>query len=321
MLKDLIDLPLRLLMVAAVMFFGYFGPVTAIYFPMDVGLVELPPVDSDGDAASYYDELYGDEDGEGAAAKTEDGDDSEYVSLGKEANKGYDIPKEVADFVERFGLQNAKTLEVGAGSGQLQDIVENYTGLDIAESAARYFHKPFVQGSATDLPFEDDSFDVAWTIWTIEHVPDPEKAMEELRRVVRPGGMIYFFPAWNCVSWAATGIEQRPYENLRFTEKVAKASLDLRGNFLFRASYMAPVRALRYGYWKLTGAETRLRYTAIAPNYTHYWVADADATVSLDTAEAMIWFESRGDDCVNCPETLKGTILIPHEALFIEVSE
>ena len=193
MLKDLIDIPLRLLMVGAVMLAAYLAPVTLIYFPRDVGLVELPPIDADVAAASYYDDIYGEADGEGAAAKADENDDSEYVSIGKGANQGYDLPQMVREFVDDLNLHEAKTLEVGAGSGQLQDIVDDYTGLDIAESAARYFHKPFVQGSATALPFEDDSFDALWTVWTVEHVPDPEKAMSEMRRVVRPGGKIFFF--------------------------------------------------------------------------------------------------------------------------------
>lgn len=46
-------------------------------------------------------------------------------------------------------------LKLGAGSGFLRDMVDDYTGFEIASSAGRYFHKPFVHGSVTSLPFDD----------------------------------------------------------------------------------------------------------------------------------------------------------------------
>jgi hypothetical protein len=40
-------------------------------------------------------------------------------------------------------------LEIGSGRGYLQDVAQNYTGLDISPSVARFYHKKFVLGSAT----------------------------------------------------------------------------------------------------------------------------------------------------------------------------
>lgn len=311
MLKDLLELPLKLLLVAAVMAFGYLGPITLIYFPTDVGLVELPPVDDNADAKAYYDAVYG-----GTQNAEHD-----YIAVNQQSAVGSGIEGSVKGFVAEFGLEDARVLEVGAGSGQLQDIVDDYTGLDIADSAARYFHKRFVQGSATDLPFGDSEFDSIWTVWTLEHVPDPEKALSELRRVVKPGGMLYVFPRWNCDSWAPRGLKVRPYENLSLLEKIGKASLSFRENLVYKLSYLAPVRAVRYIHWKMLGGETRLRYSALAPNYTHNWEPDSDAVASIDRAETMLWFVSRGDACLNCEDSLKGFAFMPHEPLFIRVEK
>ena len=46
------------------------------------------------------------------------------------------------------------------------------------------------QGDAQALPFEDDSFDAAVCGYGIIHLPEPEKALMEMRRVVKPGGRI-----------------------------------------------------------------------------------------------------------------------------------
>jgi hypothetical protein len=60
----------------------------------------------------------------------------------------------------------------------LQDVALNYTGLDISPSVARFYHTKFVVGSATAMPFSNDSFDGVWSIWVFEHVPNPERFMK-----------------------------------------------------------------------------------------------------------------------------------------------
>lgn len=295
MLKDLFDLATRLLLLITFIIVGYFVPVVAIHFPYDTGYVELQPLEEDVDAQSYYENVYK------PSTESAPGSDHDYVGINRYAAKTLGVFDDINEFVSRYGLEKARTLEVGAGSGQLQDIVDDYTGLDIAENAAHYFHKPFVHGSALELPFDDNAFDAVWTVWTLEHVPDPEKAMQEIRRVTKPGGMIFFFPAWNSTSWAATGYEVRPYASLSFAAKIGKASLKIRADPLFRFSYIGPTRQIRYVTSRAWVGPTRLRYTALRPNYTNYWVPDSDAIASIDAIEAMLWFESRGDQCLNCP--------------------
>lgn len=273
------------------------------------------------EARTFYEEAYTPVDSVEEEDVAGSGDDHAYVALGEAATEALGIVPELERFVAKYGIQNARVLEVGAGSGKLQDVVEDYTGLDIAASAARYFHKPFVQGSATDLPFADNEFDSAWTIWVFEHLDTPEKGFAEIRRVVKPGGLLYLFPAWNCTSWAAQGYAVRPYSDFGFAGKAIKASLMIRDQPLFRISYLLPTRALRHAYWKLTGQPTTLRYNALTPNYDNYWTADSDATVSIDGHEAMLWYLSRGDECLNCPEKFSDQILLGYEPLIIRVNK
>ncbi len=77
-------------------------------------------------------------------------------------------------------------LLAGAGSSSA-------TGLDLDEAAiahARSNHPApeFVVGDVGDLPFDDASFDLIVCFETIEHVPDPGRALAELQRVARAGG-------------------------------------------------------------------------------------------------------------------------------------
>src|SRR6056297_1787193 len=45
----------------------------------------------------------------------------------------------------------------------------------------------FYRGDAERLPFKDDAFDVLWSSGSIEYWPNPVDALEEFRRVVKPG--------------------------------------------------------------------------------------------------------------------------------------
>jgi SAM-dependent methyltransferase len=48
----------------------------------------------------------------------------------------------------------------------------------------------FAVGDATALDFEDASFDGAITRFSLHHIPAPERVVEEMARVVRPGGLV-----------------------------------------------------------------------------------------------------------------------------------
>ena len=72
------------------------------------------------------------------------------------------------------------------------------TGIDISEVVVkraienfqqRGLKARFVQGDIRDLPFSDNEFDYLYTMGTIEHVPDPERAIKEIHRVLKPGGV------------------------------------------------------------------------------------------------------------------------------------
>jgi SAM-dependent methyltransferase len=224
--------------------------------------------------------------------------ETHYVDVATAAAKTFRIEDQIRGFAERFNLTGKPVLEIGSGRGYLQDVVKDYTGLDISPSAARFYHKKFVIGSATAIPFADDSFNGVWSIWVFEHVPNPEQAFSEARRVTKNGGLLFFLPAWMAASWAGEGYQVRPYSDFDLKGKIIKASIPLRSSGPFQALALMPIRALR-SVVALFGP-TRLRYRRLTPNYEKYWVQDSDAVNSIDSHEAMLWFQSRGDECLNC---------------------
>lgn len=283
--------------------------LAAIHFPYDV---DAPLSEQEVTAArKYYTEAYQAPQSENHAPSEYE---TKYIRVAQMAAKEAHIEERVSAFAQQFKLHNRPVLEIGSGRGYLQDIAQNYTGLDISPSVARFYHKKFVLGSATAMPFPDNSFDGVWSIWVFEHVPNPEQAFREARRVTRDNGVLFLLPAWNCTSWAAEGYEVRPYSDFGIAGKIVKASIPLRSSGIFKVVWLLPIRmvrsiAARYG-------PTRLRYRRLSPNYEKYWVPDSDAVNSIDSHEAMLWFLSRGDECLNCQDN---SVFMGETALIIRV--
>jgi len=105
------------------------------------------------------------------------------------------------DVAERIG---GRILEVGVGTGiSLPDYdkANRITGVDISEpmldkarERVRALHLDHIEQiavmDAEAMNFPDDSFDVVVAQYVITSVPNPEKALDEFARVVRPGGEI-----------------------------------------------------------------------------------------------------------------------------------
>jgi SAM-dependent methyltransferase len=101
-------------------------------------------------------------------------------------------------FMSRVPLVHP-VLDIGCGDGHFASIAYDEpidVGLDpmerdLPEAAARrpQVYLDVVQGSATALPFADASFETVVSNCVIEHIPDVEKTLSEISRVLRPGGV------------------------------------------------------------------------------------------------------------------------------------
>lgn len=87
-------------------------------------------------------------------------------------------------------------LDAGCGGGATLESLRRYesaTGLELEEEAVDYARsrgREVVQGFIEKLPFESGSFDLTLALDVIEHVPDDSRALQELYRVLRPGGSL-----------------------------------------------------------------------------------------------------------------------------------
>jgi ubiquinone/menaquinone biosynthesis C-methylase UbiE len=113
-----------------------------------------------------------------------------------------------ASFLEGIAFPaRSRVLEVGCGTGvltrKLSSVpnVDSVTGIDPAPSLlakARELSKhlpnvSFQEADGRSLPFEAGSFDVVLFDSTVSHVPEPDRALAEAFRVLRPSGWLALF--------------------------------------------------------------------------------------------------------------------------------
>jgi SAM-dependent methyltransferase len=87
----------------------------------------------------------------------------------------------------------ALVLDVGGGNGVLARELAQYQVRPVTADRAVYVRDaptPALRSDALTLPFRDGTFSGAAMLWMLYHLPDPASALAEVRRVLRPGGLL-----------------------------------------------------------------------------------------------------------------------------------
>lgn len=126
-------------------------------------------------------------------------------------------------YLDKLPVENRKVLEIGLGFGTVGQILAqkgaHYHGADIAAGPVammrdrlRWIGKPdeaaIVQGSALELPWPDETFDVVVSIGCLHHTGDLPQAVSEVHRVLVPGG-VAFVMLYNAHSFRQLVVVQR----------------------------------------------------------------------------------------------------------------
>jgi len=113
--------------------------------------------------------------------------------------------------IQRSGIKKGMhVLEIGCGSGAFTTFVAKAVGekgkvyaLDIQPEMLKQLEKKLskpenrgikniklILDSAYELPFSNDSLDLVYLITVLEEIPDRKKALQEIKRVLRRGGIL-----------------------------------------------------------------------------------------------------------------------------------
>lgn len=123
-----------------------------------------------------------------------------YYDTLREANESVPFSYALHEYKEHVGR---RVLDVGCGNGYVLsryakegalvygvDLTE--TGIDLCRRRFDFsgLNGHFTVGSAEDLPYPDNAFDVVCSMGVLHHTPDTEKAVREIFRVLKPGGRL-----------------------------------------------------------------------------------------------------------------------------------
>jgi 2-polyprenyl-3-methyl-5-hydroxy-6-metoxy-1,4-benzoquinol methylase len=115
----------------------------------------------------------------------------------------------VLDALAQYAGSKGHLLDVGCFQGRFLHAAARSgwraTGTEIARDAvshAREEHGLDVRlGSLEEIAFPSGAFDAVVLLDVIEHVPDPRRTMDEVHRVLRPGGVVYLWtPNFDCLT-------------------------------------------------------------------------------------------------------------------------
>jgi SAM-dependent methyltransferase len=189
-----------------------------------------------------------------------------------------------------------RILDVGCGTGTMLGYLASYgkaQGVDIDEEAVGYCHERGLLdvslGEAAKLPFDNGTFDLVTALDVVEHLDDDAAALQEMRRVLRPGGHLLLTVPAHRFMWGdqdEVNMHKRRYVAAEIRDRLAATQFDV-----VRVSYMnaflfppiASIRLLRRLQHHLrphTANKSDFRYPSPGPlNFVLALVFGAEAPI------------------------------------------
>ncbi len=127
-----------------------------------------------------------------------------FVNSQKHAQKNLEL---IERLFKRIDLNNiSRILEIGCGVGIVSTHLANRHNMDVTGTdldpeqiaIAKMYnteneHLKFMEADSTQLPFGDQEFDMALSIFVLHHIGNWEKTLEEINRVLKQNGYFIFY--------------------------------------------------------------------------------------------------------------------------------
>lgn len=203
---------------------------------------------------------------------------------------------------ENTDLKSSKVLDVGCGNGWssffIAENAKEVIGLDLHADkyeCPKRDNLSFIKGSAIRLPFKQETFDLVCVNECLEHITNPEEALKEFNRVLKPKGIIVIVgPNLYSLGQSLRALfvylwQVRPITSIFFrTKQTPKHPF---GNTLFEVSYY-----LFRNFFLFIGIFLRKtpKFEMRTPDLNPPFHADNDACYYLNVKDLTLFFQMRG---------------------------
>ncbi len=188
----------------------------------------------------------------------------------------------LVDFKKVLTKENihGKLLDAGAGKLSYRHLVRplctEYKSMDFQKTHPELDYQSDIQ----DMPLENESFDTVLSAEVLEHVPDPEKALREIYRVLKPGGkLVMSIPH-------LMYLHNEPYDFYRYTQYGLRTLLERVG---FTVEYLKPSGSI---FSFLQGI---IATTFIGLTYNIPIIWEITFLLSKNTSKIAIWLDNHTD--------------------------
>ena len=195
---------------------------------------------------------------------------------------------------------NGETVGIDIGAEQLD-------GARALASGRGLQNVTFRQGNIFDLPFDDDHFDIVFSQAVLFHIPDPQKALAEIKRVLRPGGLIALRDAINAsiMIWPEEPLMREIAGIIRLGALRSGGNPDVGlelGTLLHAAGFEDVFFTLRF--FQPEQPEERVDYFSLAAGAVEGTLATLAVDEGWSTAERLAEAAARCRDLVDKPGSI-----------------
>lgn len=203
-------------------------------------------------------------------------------------------------WLEEF-CPDGKVLDIGCGTGALLQTLQSKreaSGVDFSPLALEFCHTRgltnLFEADAQELPLPDASFQAVVTLDTLEHVPDDVKAMNEICRVLEPGGIVIInVPAFQWL-WGPHDVALHHFR--RYTPGMLKKRLEGAGFKVLRLScgvfFLFPIVVAIRLVEKMNRRKPEVRLPSVSPWLNRLLLKVMEVEVKMMSAVPLPWGSS-----------------------------